>query len=84
VTGNDAPGCILQFAGVRSVAVLGDALPPVGATLERVCRVIPETGSLREKTDWSPTDRFHLLFEFVDGRSVEVDADTVTLVRVAD
>jgi hypothetical protein len=79
-------GCPLLFIGLKVMIISprNEDLPrSEGLCISGISKLIPEPGErleYRVKRQWHENDRFHLLFQFQSGRSIEVDADSVELI----
>ena len=82
-------GCNLVFTGLKLIIVSprDEELPySEDLCVSGMSKVIPELAEkpqYRRKREWSPSDPFHLFFEFQSRRSIEIDAETVELIGVA-
>jgi hypothetical protein len=79
--GNKHTGCELAFSGVRSCYVSAPDDENAGSDrdLAEMLRVTPELGEYRMRTDWPENSDFHLRFEFMSGRAIEIGAIEVEL-----
>jgi hypothetical protein len=81
---NHATGCELVFRGVRFLHMEpGDN--PLGGNdtcIAGVYKSIPGETKFRFKKTWGADETFYLVFDFISGREIEIDADTVELVAI--
>lgn len=80
--GNAAAGCRLCFSGIRYLRVVGrdtDYPAEESSCLASISKVEPGESEYRGKEKWEPGEPFRLLFQFQDGRQIEVEADSVSL-----
>ena len=79
--GNEHMRCELVFSGVRFcyISDRGDDNTSSDRDLAEMLRVTPELGEYRMRTEWPANSDFHLRFEFMSGRAIEIGAIEVEL-----
>jgi hypothetical protein len=83
---NKAIGCNLVFRRIEQLIILPtDGSPQFQEpnTLHGLSKVVPEPGEFRFRKDWQDFQPFNLLFEFGNGWSIEIDAESAELQPIA-
>lgn len=81
---NEVRSCGLRFSRLKFMQLTYPPSQQVGggsiAGLSAISRTAPGKGELGFRSKWSPREECHLLFEFDDGRAIEIGAEAVELV----